>query len=134
MNLMELTIHGAQQAYLSGQLTCREMVEFYLARIDAYDRQGPCLNAVITVNPHALEEADKFDVYVRKNHALCGPLHGVPVLLKDNFDTKDMETTAGSLALKGWVPPDSYTRWFERWYRRCDCGELWPCGDGDGYD
>ena len=56
------------------------------------------------MNPRALEEADAFDAYVKEHHKLCGPLHGIPVMLKDNFNTTDMPTTAGSIALEGWVP------------------------------
>lgn len=102
---METTIAKVHEAYLNGTLTCRKLTEIYLDRISAYDQKGPALNAIICVNPHALEEADAFDEYVKKNHALCGPLHGIPIMMKDNFNTADMPTTAGSIALNGWVPP-----------------------------
>lgn len=102
--LMETTIAKVHAAYLSGELTCRELTEAYIKRIEAYDHKGPAINAIIYLNPKALEEADKFDAYVKEHHKLCGPLHGVPVMLKDNFNTTDMPTTAGSKALIGWVP------------------------------
>lgn len=101
----EATISQVQQGLKDGILTCRELVEAYLARIEAYDQQGPTLNAVITINPKALEEAESLD---RKFEAdgLSGSLHGIPVLLKDNVDTYDMPTTGGSLSLEGLTPDD----------------------------
>lgn len=108
-DLMEATVAQIHAAMREGTLTCRELVEAYLDRIEAYDQKGPAINSVITVNPHALEEADACDAYFEANGEFCGPLHGIPVMLKDNFNTVDMQTTAGSVALKGWVPPtDSF--------------------------
>jgi Asp-tRNA(Asn)/Glu-tRNA(Gln) amidotransferase A subunit family amidase len=86
-----------------GKLTARRLVEMHLERIDAYDKKGPALNAVILVNPRALATADELDARFKAS-GLVGPLHGIPVLLKDNVDTADMPTTAGSLSLKGYVP------------------------------
>lgn len=103
-NIMETTVAKVHEAYLSGELTCRELCEAYIDRINAYDHKGPAINSIICLNPEALAEADKFDAYVKEHHALCGPLHGIPVMLKDNFNTTDMPTTAGSIALTGWVP------------------------------
>ena len=103
-DIMETTVAKVQAAYLDGSLTCRELCEQYIARIKAYDHEGPAINSIICVNPRALEEADAFDAYVKEHHKLCGPLHGIPVMLKDNFNTTDMPTTAGSIALEGWVP------------------------------
>jgi Asp-tRNA(Asn)/Glu-tRNA(Gln) amidotransferase A subunit family amidase len=103
---MEATVAGVHAALLAKEITCRDVVEFYLRRIEAYDAKGPRLNAVILVNPRAREEADRLDAEFRKTGKLAGPLHGIPVLLKDNFDTFDMPTTAGSLCLAGFVPPD----------------------------
>ncbi len=96
------SVHGAMKR---GELTCRRLVELYLERIAAYDRQGPCLNAVITVNPNALGLADELDDQLAKR-GLIGPLHGIPVLLKDNIDTADMPTTGGSLSLAGIIPAE----------------------------
>ena len=89
----------------SGRFTARSLAEKYLARIEAIDRQGPTLRAVIEVNPDALALADALDAE-RKQKGPRGPLHGIPVLIKDNIATADrMETTAGSLALVGSKPP-----------------------------
>lgn len=103
---MEATVAGIHAAMLAKEISCRDVVEFYLRRIEAYDAKGPHLNAVILVNPRAGEEADRLDAEFRKTGKFAGPLHGIPVLLKDNFDTFDMPTTAGSLSLAGFVPPD----------------------------
>lgn len=77
-----------------------------MARIDAYECKGPAINAIILTNPRALEEADRLDAVLKETGKLSGPLHGIPVMLKDNVDTYDMATTAGSLSLKGFVPDD----------------------------
>ncbi len=100
----EATIAGIHAAMKAGRLTARQLVEMYLARIEAYDKKGPAINAVILVNPNAAKEADALDGKLRKS-GFVGPLHGIPVLLKDNVETADMATTAGSLSLKGFMPP-----------------------------
>ena len=101
MNELSITdIHTARQ---SGT-TCRSLVEAYLARIEAYD-QPTRLNAIVLTNPKALEDADRLDAEFRESGKLR-PLHGIPLIIKDNYDTKDLQTTAGSLALKGSLPPD----------------------------
>src|SRR5215210_3133405 len=99
------TIADVHAAIRDGKLTTRRLVEMYLARIDAYDKKGPALNAVILVNPKALEIADDLDAKFKASGPV-GPLHGIPVLLKDNVNTADMPTTGGSLSLQGYVPPD----------------------------
>jgi amidase len=93
----------------SGQLTARSITEAYLERIAAVDRQGPALRSILEANPDALEIADEFD-RERREGRVRGPLHGIPVLLKDNIATADrMTTTAGSYALEGCIPPrDSF--------------------------
>src|SRR5215213_7701814 len=102
--LEELTVADLQAAMTARQLTARQLSEMYLARIDALDRNGPRLNTVIEVNPDALAIADALD-RERAEGGPRGPLHGIPVLLKDNIDTADqMLTTAGSLALVGSRP------------------------------
>ena len=100
----ELTITEMQRRMAAGELTARQLTEAYLARIAALDRTGPRLNAVIEVNPDALAIADALD-RERAETGPRGPLHGIPILLKDNIDTADrMQTTAGSLALAGSIP------------------------------
>ena len=102
--LEEATIADLQQRMKSGQDTARSLVEKYLARIEALDKRGPGLNQVLEINPDALEIAAKLDAE-RKGKGARGPLHGIPVLLKDNVGTADrMTTTAGSLALEGSIP------------------------------
>ena len=95
-------IHAAMEA---GTLTARQLVEVYLARIEAYDKTGPSLNSIIQVNPRALERADELDRAFAQS-GLTGPLHGIPIIVKDNYDTADMATTAGSASLASSVPPD----------------------------
>jgi amidase len=96
----ETTIAQIQSAFRDGSLTCRSLVERYLARIDAHDKQGAALNAIVMTNPDALNTADVLDRRFRQSGPV-GPMHCVPVLVKDNYETIDMPTTAGSLSLKG---------------------------------
>jgi amidase len=103
-HLDEATISDVQAAYKSGALTSVELVQAYLDRIQASDQAGPKLNVVISLNPCALEEAAALDKYFRKTGKFVGPLHGIPVLLKDNVNTKDMPTTGGSLSLAAYTP------------------------------
>ncbi|MGE4063180.1 MAG: amidase family protein [Rhodospirillaceae bacterium] len=98
----EATIGGVHAAMKAGQLTCRALVEGYLARIEAYDRKGPMLNAITVVNPNALAEADALDARY-KQKGLVGPLHCVPAIVKDNFETIGLQSAGGSLALKGFA-------------------------------
>jgi amidase len=102
--MKDLTILDMQQRMQSDDFTARELLETYLARIEAIDRSGPRLNAVIELNPDALAIADALDAE-RRARGPRSPLHGIPILLKDNIDTADrMQTTAGSLALAGSLP------------------------------
>jgi len=101
----ERTIPELQAAMTAGKTTSSELVAQYLARIDAFDHKGPRLNAVIYINPRALEEAEALD-RERAEKGPRGPLHGIPVLLKDNYDTHDMPTTASAVVLTGFVPPN----------------------------
>lgn len=99
--LEEPGIEELQARMSSGQVTARQIVERYLARIEAVDRNGPAIRSIIETNPDALEIADRLD-RERAASGPRGPLHGIPILLKDNIDTADqMQTTAGSLALAG---------------------------------
>jgi amidase len=102
--LDEITVHELQEGMQSGKFTARSLAEKYLSRIDAIDRGGPALRSVIETNPDALSIADGLDKE-RKEKGPRGPLHGIPILIKDNIDTADgMMTTAGSLALVGAKP------------------------------
>lgn len=102
-DIMEATIPELQDALAAGQVTSRDLVTLYLARIQAYDQQGPSLNAISAVNPTALAEADALDAE-RAARGPRGPLHGIPIVVKDNYDTHDMQTAAGSLSLQGFIP------------------------------
>ncbi|GAB3629667.1 amidase family protein [Pandoraea terrae] len=100
--LEEATIADVHAAMRERVLTARQLVQGYLDRIEAYDRQGPCINSILEINPAALAEADLADAAPDKR----GPLHGVPVLIKDNIETHGLPTTAGSTLLKDHVPRD----------------------------
>src|SRR6187402_1604970 len=100
--VMEATIKDVHAAYKSGTLTARQLVQMYLDRIDAYDKKGPTINSVININPKALEEADKLDAAMRSG--FVGPLHGIPVVVKDMIDVAGLPTTYGSLIMKNFVP------------------------------
>jgi len=102
--LEEATIVDVHEAFKSGELTATQLVEMYLKRIEAYDQKGPKLAIVIYLNPRAREEAATLDAKFKQSGPV-GSLHGIPVLLKDNVNTKDMPTTGGSLSLKGYTPP-----------------------------
>lgn len=102
-NPIETTISEVHKAMQDGQVSCRELTEFYLEQIARLDQRGPRLNAIIEINPDALKEADELDRRFREC-GLTGPLHGIPVLLKDNIQTAGLNTTAGSLSLKDFKP------------------------------
>src|ERR1051326_1238862 len=98
-----LTIADINRAFDAGALTSERLVQLCLARIEAYDRQGPSLRAVLTLNPKAVETARALDAERRAKGARS-PLHGVPVVLKDNYNTADLPTTGGSVLLEGSIP------------------------------
>src|SRR5262245_18985365 len=100
-NVVEAGIVEMQQAMAGGRVTSRELVQQYLTRIALYDKK---LNGVMTVNPNALREAEERD-RERSQGKVRGPLHGIPIALKDNIHTTDMPTTGGALAFDGFVPP-----------------------------
>lgn len=100
--LEEATIAQVHAAMEAKQLTCHDLVDQYLRRIEAFDKQGPALNAIVQVNPDALKEADALDRRFAQS-GLTGPLHCVPVIVKDNFETVGLQSADGSLSLKGFV-------------------------------
>src|SRR6267378_1033119 len=102
-HLMEASIADIHKAMQAGTLTCHNLVQQYLDRIHAYDQQGPAINSMLYINPASLEQADALDQDFRRTRKLK-PLACIPVVLKDNFDTADMPTTAGALTLKGAQP------------------------------
>lgn len=101
-DVVEKTIPDLQTAMTSGSVTSRQLVAAYLARIDAYDQQGPRLNAMVALNPRALADAEALDKE-RASGRVRGPLHGIPIVVKDNYETVDMPTTGGSIALAGFM-------------------------------
>jgi Asp-tRNA(Asn)/Glu-tRNA(Gln) amidotransferase A subunit family amidase len=103
-NVVEKTIAEIHDAYRSGVTNVRAVTQAFLDRIDAYDRKGPALWAVVATNPEALPDADKLDHEFAQTGRFTGPLHGIPVLVKDNYDVKGLQTTGGSAALIGWKP------------------------------
>src|SRR5215468_2174894 len=102
-NILEATIEDIHSAYKSGQLTCRQLVQMYLDRIDAFDKKGPQINAIITINSEALKEADRLDAAYKASGPV-GPLHGIPVIVKDQADVEGMPTTLGSVLFKDYYP------------------------------
>src|SRR5437867_529005 len=105
IDLDSATIADLNAAFDAGSLTAEKLMQMCLARIAAYDRKGPSLHAVIALNPNALETARALDAE-RRTKGRRSPLHGIPVVLKDNYNTADLPTTGGSVLLEGSVPPD----------------------------
>ena len=101
--LIETSIAEIHKAMQAGTLTCHDLVQQYLERIHAYDQQGPAIHSMLYINPTSLEQADSMDQEFKRTHKLK-PLSCIPIVLKDNFDTADMPTTAGALTLKGAQP------------------------------
>ena len=101
--LLETTIAEIQTAFAEGELSARRLAELYLNRIEAYDRNCPNINSIITVNPQVLDEAERLDRAFADSGPV-GPLHGVPVILKDQMDARGMPTTLGSVVLKDYYP------------------------------
>jgi amidase len=101
--IVETTIDDIHAAYRAGMLSVRQLVQMYLDRIAAYDQNGPAINAVIALNPAALDEADRLDAAFKKT-GFVGPLHGIPLIMKDQADIKGMATTLGSALFKDYMP------------------------------
>ena len=102
-HIVDTTIADIHAAYRDGILTARQLVKMYFDRIDAYDKRGPSINSIISLNPKALEEADLLDEAFKAS-GFVGPLHGIPVLIKDQADVAGMPTTLGSVLFKDYVP------------------------------
>lgn len=102
--LVEATVSDIHEAFRAGTLTSRDLVEAYLERIEALD-QSSRLNSIVIVNPEALADAEALDEEFARTGVLR-PLHGIPIIVKDNYDTEGLQTTGGSLAMKGSLPPD----------------------------
>src|SRR3954469_22717211 len=98
----EITIAQIHDAMKAGRLTCHALVDAYLRRIDAFDKNGPAINAIVQLNPEALAQADALDRRFPQAGPV-GPLHCVPAIVKDNFETIGLQSAAGSLSLKGFV-------------------------------
>ena len=105
----ETTIAALHAAYVSGRSTAVSVCQAHLDRIAAYDRKGPALGAIIVNNPDALSDAAALDAALESTGKLVGPLHGIPVIVKDNYDVAGLQTTGGSAALLGWVPQTDAT-------------------------
>ncbi len=99
----EASIADIHAALRAGRVTCRGLVERYLRRIDAYDKNGPAVNAIVPVNPQALAEADALDARFKAGGPL-GALHCIPTIVKDNFETAGLQSSNGSLTFEGYVP------------------------------
>jgi amidase len=100
--IVETTIDDIHTAFRDGSLTCRALIQMYLARIAEYD-QPAGLNALVVLNPKALAVADELDAEFKRT-GILRPLHGIPVIVKDNYETLDLQTAGGSIALKGFIP------------------------------
>ena len=108
--LEEATVDEIHAAYRDGSLTATGLVKQYIERIEAYDQKGPALRAFITVNPEALADAARLDAEFKAKKGHVGPLFGIPIVLKDNYNTKDMATSGGNLAMKNSRPAaDAFT-------------------------
>ena len=105
----EATIADVHAALRQRSTTCHAIVAGYLARIESYDKRGPAINAIVVTNPKALAVADSLDRRFAATRTLVGPLHCVPMIVKDNYQTAGLQTTAGSLALRGWTPREDAT-------------------------
>jgi amidase len=103
-NAVEASIGGIHAAYEAGSLSARQLVAIYLERIEAYDKRGPAINAIITVNREALADAERLDAAFRSGGRFAGPLHGIPVIIKDQIDVKGMPTTLGSVLFRDFHP------------------------------
>ena len=105
----EATIAQVHDAMRAGRLTCRGLVDSYIRRINAYDKNGPAINAIVTINPEATKEADEKDRGFAQS-GVRGPLYCVPMIVKDNFETRGLQTSDGALAFAGYQPKQDATQ------------------------
>jgi amidase len=105
----EATIAQVHDAMRARRLTCRELVGAYIRRIQTYDKNGPAINSIVTINPDALKDADELDRRFAQS-GLTGPLHCVPMIVKDNFETKGLQTSNGALVFAGYQPKEDATQ------------------------
>jgi len=105
----EATIAQVHDAMRERRLTCRKLVESYIQRINAYDKNGPAINSIVTINPDAIKDAEELDRRFAQA-GLTGPLHCVPMIVKDNFETKGLQTSNGALAFAGYAPSEDATQ------------------------
>lgn len=109
LTIEELSIEQIHAAFTSGELSSRQLVEHYLRRISEYDRGGPMINSMVTLNRNVLSEADKLDRMLSETWMLRGPLHGIPFLIKDQIETAGIRTTFGSRAFENYIPDEDAT-------------------------
>lgn len=105
----ELTVDQAHSAFKSGKYTSRQLVEHYLERIKTFDHNGPQINSTLALSSTAIEEAEKLDAHLKETSTFIGPLHGIPILVKDQADTKGIVTTYGSKIFKDNIPDEDAT-------------------------
>ncbi len=105
VDVLELTIADAHAGFLAKRFTARQLTQAYLDRIAAYDLKGPAIRCIVSVNPAALADAEKLDAEFAKTGKLVGPMHGIPVLVKDEIDVAGMATTQGTVVFKDYVTP-----------------------------
>ncbi len=103
-DLIETTIADVQAAFRRGELTARELVELYLARIERYDQNGPAINSLISINLRARDEASALDAAFKRDGRFVGPLHGIPIIVKDQINIQGMKTTLGSVLFRDYDP------------------------------
>ena len=118
--LQEATIAQIHAAFAAGAMTCAQLTQLYLNRIDAYNVRGPALRAIITVNPNAIQTAMEMDRRYKASPSSAGPLHCIPTILKDNVDPVDMPTTGGSIAMRSSQPRSDAQQ--KHWATHCRAG------------
>ena len=119
----EATIAQVHAAMREGRLTCLALVDAYVRRINAYDKNGPAINAIVMINPDANKEAEELDRRFAQS-GLTGPLHCVPMIVKDNFETKGLQSSNGALVFAGYLPKEDASQVARESGRRDRAGEI----------